>query len=125
MNLIKQPRNSRLCGQCCVAMLSNHPLEDVIGQIRDTVTTWREIRSALFQFGVIAEEKMQPAFRASDIPPTAVLMVPTGSSLMKHAVVAHGGTVYDPAHGTYPVEHLMFASTPSHEVIRFAKVTHR
>lgn len=105
-------------------MLAGVPLEDVIGQISDTATTWREIRSALFQFGVVAEEKLQPAYYAGDTPPVAVVFLPTVAVELKHAVVVKDGDVYDPRYSEpYSAEEFQFAYGPAQDVIRFAKVT--
>lgn len=53
MRLVKQPKRSSLCGQCCVAMLTGVDLEYaefVFG--KRSKTTWNDVIAALYKLGV-------------------------------------------------------------------------
>lgn len=122
MKLVMQPKDSRLCGQACIAMLTNSPLEDVIGMIGQTLTTWNELYSALFQFGITCVPDLEPAFGAFDLPDLAILLCPAGGG-MKHAVLYDRGMIYDPGMGVYPAGAVDWAHSPAHRIIKFSAIT--
>lgn len=121
MKLIEQPLGSRQCGQACIAMLCNMPLEDVVLAHGDSLLTWREIHTALFLNGCIATEETEPAFHSSHFPKHAVALLP-GAGGLKHAVVVVDEIVYDPARGCYPTSDLSYEVVPRDRIIKFAKI---
>lgn len=60
--LILQPKDSALCGQCCIAMATGVSLKRVIkftGQHPDGMST-SEVKAALRHFGMQCAERMRP-----------------------------------------------------------------
>lgn len=82
MKLIRQPPNSSLCGQCCIAMICDVPLAQVVGYIGTDTTTEVELKRAVEFFG----------------PTQTVTLQLIGN---KHWVVKKGRKIYDPAAGVF------------------------
>ncbi len=99
---VRQPENSRLCGQCCVAMLCGIQLQDAIlafGHAHGTRTA--EMRRALERYGMTVTGRRGGLRRIADgyLPVTALvkMLPPRGvRSRRSHWVVVHEGRVYDP-----------------------------
>lgn len=117
MNLVVQPEHSTACGHAVVAMLANTTTERVIAVLgHRRPTTWRELCSMLFAFGVVCEPEMVPVFSVWDLPHTAVLALP-GRGRYGHWVAIEGEEVYDPAGAIYPTDTLRFLSPSPSDII--------
>ena len=122
MRLVLQPRGSRQCGQACIAMLTNMPLEEVVGAVGDRPMGWRAVHTALHTNGIIADAALESAYHPDNIPPVAVLQLPTGDSTLKHLVVVEGDTVYDPGRGALPLGALDWDAPGQQNIIKFAAI---
>ena len=101
-------------------MLANTSIDRVIAVLRhDRGTTWRELYSTLFAFGVVCAPELEPAYEADELPPVAVVMLP-GSA--KHWVVKQDDLIYDPNGSIYAVDELRFRVGPANEQIKYATV---
>lgn len=108
-----------MCGHACVAMLANTTPERVATVLSsDGPTSWRELYSTLFAFGVVCDAGLVPVFDPADIPPLAVVRLP-GPGSFGHWVVVCRGTVYDPAGYTYHAGELTF---PALNPVKYARV---
>ena len=127
MNLITQPPSSHMCGHAVVAMLAGTTPERVADVLaHDRPTTWTELYSVLFMFGVVCAPKLVPCFGPDDMADVAVVALPSCTPAYGHWVLKIGGLVYDPARDEpYSVEALPFELTPSSKVITFATVRNR
>lgn len=69
VRLVKQPKGSSICGQCCVAMVTGKPLEEVIkvfGHSHSTRT--KELHKALKHFGYKSNSRLQRFTNFSGLP---------------------------------------------------------
>lgn len=124
MNLIQQPPNSNLCGQTCIAMLANTtPARVATALGNNGPMAWEEVYSALHQFGIICTPQLRPCFEEADLPPVAIIEMPSGTAVLRHLVVKYGPWVYDPA---IPLPQqaadLPFETGPANRVLRYAEV---
>ena len=124
MTLVQQPPGSRLCGHAIIAMLARTTTGRVAANLgHERPTTWRELYSILHLFGIICDPKLQPCFDLVDLPPVAVVVVPSGSPVVGHWVLKYGDQIYNPACSEpYPAADLPFALKPSSDVVKFAAV---
>ena len=122
MRLVQQPPNSTTCGHAVVAMLANKTYASVCNALGHTKpTTWREMYTMLFTFGVVCDAGMVPVFGVADIPPVGVLLFPSG--VLGHLAVCYGGYVYDPAYDeVYDTEALPFRKYPANSVLFCSRV---
>lgn len=126
MKLIRQPRYSNTCGHAVVAMLAGTTVPRVAAVLaHDRPTTWRELYSVLFAFGVVCGPVLVPSFEEEDMPGTCVVQVPSDSPAIKHWVLKHGPDVYDPAVGVYPACTLPYTRYPATRVLQCADVRSR
>lgn len=107
---LKQP-TEYLCGQTCVAMLANVPVNKVIEVMKnDKATGKKELEAALRHFGIPFAKTMTKADNRAKLPETCILKV----LLPKygHWVLYHKGKYYDPEFGLldklYPKEKVQF-----------------
>jgi hypothetical protein len=76
INLVVQPKDSSICGHCCVAMITGKPLEDVIkviGHQRGTRT--KEIHKALAAFGIKTKPKLTRFTNHSGLPSLGIVKI--------------------------------------------------
>jgi hypothetical protein len=88
----------------------------------DRPTTWRELYTTLFTFGVVCAPDLTPVFTPDALPEVAVLMIPGGSPLARHWIIKYGDEVYDPARGVYDLWSIPFVAAPATAVVRYASV---
>jgi hypothetical protein len=94
MILVKQPEGSKLCGQTCLAMILEIPLEDAIvlvGHSKGTKT--RELAQALKLWGLRTTGKL---VRRPKIPEYCIAKIPRPRGRNWHWVVYWEGKRYDP-----------------------------
>ncbi|MDB5270083.1 MAG: hypothetical protein JWP58_3123 [Hymenobacter sp.] len=103
MHLQRQPRGSKICGHCCVAMVTGASLQEVIAQVGHRHgTSARELGTALRAFGHQAHFKLTGFKKEASLPPRCILKQLWTSGEPGHWVVYDAGTIYCPGHGTYP-----------------------
>jgi len=72
MNLQRQPRGSKICGHCCVAMVTGASLQEVIAQVGHRHgTSARELGMALRAFGLQAQFKLTGFKKQESLRPAA------------------------------------------------------
>jgi len=98
MKLVRQPRDSNLCGQSCIATLANISLEDaclVVGTKGCTNTA--DLKAALDLLGIKHAERRTRG-EPSD---TALLYFQSKDRKAAHWVLWHRKKYYDPAAGVF------------------------
>ena len=110
MKLVRQPTDSKLCGQACVATICNISLEEAIMLVRKQgATRTRDLKRCLHAMGVPHGSR-----RIRGMPKEgSALLFWTGDTGC-HWTVWHNQKHYDPAAG-------VFRKTPKH--LECAKVT--
>lgn len=118
---IEQPRNTRICGQIAVAVITGAPLKEVIRVIGHRKgTKSRELAHALTHFGYYAPER---ARRLSKPPPLAIsqLRCEGRRGGNWHWVAIVDDIVYDGVYADGPVpldEYHLLNTWPSHKHLR-------
>lgn len=116
MKLIRQPEESSLCGQACVAMAAGVTLEEAIeavGHRRKRGTLTREVVAGLRSFGLKCADRARKVSRIRPVfPKRAVLALrkpkpnPDGKKNYEsgnwHWLLVWDGEVYDPSGLTWP-----------------------
>ena len=100
MKLISQPLNSKLCGHCCIAMITNTPLFKVIQLVGHSKGTYgKELIKTIQLLGIVCTDKLK--FPISKPIPFAILRIKWGpTSGGGHWVVHKDGFIYDPSFKT-------------------------
>lgn len=102
MRLQLQPRGSKICGHCCVAMVAGVKLQQVIAQVGHMHgTSAREVGLALRAFGHQAQFKLTTFKNEASLPTLCILKQMWANSEQSHWVVYNAGTIYCPGHGQY------------------------
>lgn len=119
MKLVRQPRDSNLCGQACVATVAGITLEESIAIFRKRgKTSTCHLREALKHCGFDPYHGATRMCKASAwigrLWNSATLIVKFTRGKDKHWVVRHKGKFYDPAAG-------VFRETP--EYLKTARAT--
>lgn len=100
VQLVRQPENSSLCGQCCIAMAAGVSLKaavQAVGHSRNSGTSTREVIDALRRLGVGSAERCRRISRARpEYPPRAILVVRQNGNKRYHWVYYEKGAFYDP-----------------------------
>ena len=94
---IRQP-TEYLCGQACVAMIADVPVDDVIRVMNnDQATGKKDIERALDHYGIRQAKTMTKADNRTPLPPVCILkvLVPGYS----HWILYANGKYYDPEFG--------------------------
>ena len=124
MKHLYQGRADHKCGHTCVAMLAN-TTSDRVAQVlgHERPTAWLELYSVLHVLGVVCEPKQIPCFEPQGMPEVALVIIPSGTPVLKHVVVKYGDLIYDPAVAApYPAAALPFELEPANQVLTCAKV---
>ena len=95
MKHIRQPKDSNLCGQACVAMILDITLEDAIKRVgKKGKTRTKDIVGAV---GEVAQEaRLVPVRQRPTLPKRALTKV-TWTKGQSHWVVFWDGMVFDPS----------------------------
>lgn len=97
IHYIKQP-TEYLCGQACVAMIADVPVDDVIRVMNnDKGTGKKDIERALIHYGIAQAKIMTKADNKSILPPVCILKVLLPK--YSHWVLYYHGKYYDPEFG--------------------------
>ena len=99
LKMIRQPDDTMVCGQCCLAMLLGISLREIkktIGHSRGTQT--REIVTALNRYGVINSGKLLRICKKRNLPEIAIVKVKIKGWHVNgwHWILKHGAQHYDP-----------------------------
>ena len=94
MKHLRQPKNSHLCGQCCVAMAAGVSLDAVIALLGRGRTTHREVTAALRALRVRPGPWRRRRLASIEGPALVSIGPAEGEG---HWVYLQGGRVYDPA----------------------------
>lgn len=112
MKFVKQPAESNLCGQACVAMVCGVTLEEAIMLVRTKgATTTKHLKRALHAMSIKHGEK-----RVRGFPKEGSALLFFRSDEGNHWVVWHKKKYYDPTAGVFrkvPI-HLSNARVTSH-----------
>ena len=94
---IRQP-TEYLCGQACVAMIANVPVDDVIRFMNnDKSTGKKDIEKALDHYGIRQAKTMIKADSKTLLPPVCLLKVLLPG--YSHWILYYHGKYYDPEFG--------------------------
>lgn len=99
IKLIKQPKGSKVCGQCVSAMIAGVSYEDMADIYGHTTTSnISEAKRALYKLGFDAGETVQVDNRKKNwrIPETAFVRIKYGRRRCGHFVAKIQGKFYDP-----------------------------
>jgi hypothetical protein len=103
--LVRQPIDSSLCGQCCVAMAAGVSLTkaiEAVGHGRRGGTSTREIIAALRRLGVRSVDRCHAISRARpEYPRRALLVMRQNGNRRWHWVYYENGQFHDPQ-GRWP-----------------------
>ena len=111
MNLVTQPEDSTLCGQCCVAMIAGLPLREV----RRAFAKWGrthgpDLVEALFRLGIPARRSGRLNKNGS-LPPRCIIAVSRqAKGKATHWMVRWDGHVYDPNGAIDPQDYFRVTS---------------
>jgi hypothetical protein len=102
MELIRQPPNSNLCGQACVAMIARVPLEGAIIMFgHEHRTRTREIVSVLRKYGFRCEDRLIRKRKCLPFPRLCIVKILWRDASTRkqgsHWIVHWDGKFYDPA----------------------------
>lgn len=107
MKLVRQGKDTKTCGHCCVAMLANAPVEEVIKLIgHDHGTRTTELRKVLLRsYGIITDTKLRRTRKDKPLPKVCILHIkyPWNPKHNGHWVILKGDIVYCPTWGKYEV----------------------
>lgn len=95
MKLILQPSGSSICGQCCVSMVTNTPLERVVAYLGKGATSWPDLHDAIWTLSNIMPRKLQRVSNKTALPHRAILIVHWSDH--SHWVIKDGERILDPA----------------------------
>lgn len=113
MNLVRQPIDSNLCGQACVATVTGVDLEDAITAVGTRgKTNTAKLKKGLHRLGVRCDARRTRGFP----PKTVTAFLYWKSDDHAHWMVWHKGKYYDPAAG-------VFRKPPQHTIDGGARVT--
>jgi hypothetical protein len=96
MRHIKQPKESSLCGQACVAMILGCDLrvaQKLVG--RNGATRTSHLVRALRLASVEVADKLKP-WCGGALPFTAILRIKFRKRVLGHWVLKHGDQIFDP-----------------------------
>ncbi len=103
IRLVKQPLDSNLCGQACVAMLLGINLEDAINIIKKRgLTSFRNLAPALRTTYRIHYTRLK-VIRHSVLPEICIIKV-TWKRGGSHWIVKYKSQIYDPVRGQIPIQ---------------------
>lgn len=103
MNLIRQPRPSKLCGQCCVAMLTDTPVEQIIKLVgHNHGTRTHELVRVLRMLGFSTVPRLKVVRGA--LPERCICKALVPGKAGWHWVVHYKGKIYDPDAGIWDVD---------------------
>jgi hypothetical protein len=99
VKMVTQPKGSSICGQCCVAMVTNRPIEEVIKVVGHKHSTrTRELHAALKIFKVVSDKKLTRNSSNVFFSKTAILKITYDWRKNNgHWVVYKNGVVYCPS----------------------------
>lgn len=97
---IKQPEGSSLCGQACIAMISNVSLDRAIEVVgHKSATRTKELVSALKTLGINCDSRLRICKRNMPILPKRCIIAMRNKSYKRgHWVVMWDGVMFDPEH---------------------------
>lgn len=95
---IQQPCRSKLCGQCCIAMLANVPLERVITILGNKGTRHKELIGAAHRLGLTPTTNLW-SLDIDAIPPKGLILMKQKKPRSRnwHWIAMIDGTYHDPA----------------------------
>ncbi len=99
IKFIKQPYRSKKCGQTCLAMILDRPVDVICKEMNKYRTTdlYKDVAEKLIREGYEVK-KVRRGAAFEDVPNNSVLRIqfPSGNG---HFVIKHDGKYYDPATG--------------------------
>ena len=101
MKLIRQPEDSTICGQCCVAMVVGKPLKSVIATFcrGGRGTSPRIVRWVLNHYGFTPAPGLRKFKVKWELPPLCILKLTYPFRETGHWVVYNRGQIYCPGYG--------------------------
>lgn len=102
MKCVRQPDNSRLCGQACLATISGKSLKEIVkivGHKHGTKT--KELISILQKFGFSPDSKLRVVKKDKLVPKFCILKLKYKDRSSWHWVVYKDRVIYDPALGKF------------------------
>lgn len=102
MKLVRQPENSSLCGQACVATIAGVSLEESIQAFRGTKggTRTKQVIDALNKLGVKCGDKLV-RIKGNNKPLCCIVKQHFDDTKVTHWVVYYHGRYLDPDIGIY------------------------
>jgi hypothetical protein len=103
LNNLFQPENSKLCGQTCIAMISNTTIEEaivVVGHKKGTTT--KELARAIRHYGYVCPERLMP-IRNKELPYFCLCKIVRKNKKTGgwHWILLKDGLFYDPSRGVF------------------------
>lgn len=100
IQLILQPKGSRLCGQTCIAMVTGKTITEIVNCLgHGKGTRTKDLVKLLRSFGYGVPDRLR---RLSNPPRYAIAKQPKLRGNNWHWVLIWNGKRYDPAGTTYP-----------------------
>ena len=98
MELIRQPKKSKLCGQCCIAMIANITTKESVELFKHPHgTRTRELKRVLNLKGFKTSDRLIRYNKTTISPHLAILKILFKGYKMAHWVVISEGLIYDPS----------------------------
>lgn len=105
MKFLRQPKKSFLCGQTCVAMLSDITIDQAIAVFgKSGKTNTKDMSNALLSMDIPHKTPLKRAFPTKEIPSPSILKVSWFDNNGSHWVIYKKGKVYDPAKGVFKLD---------------------
>ncbi|GAG78734.1 unnamed protein product [marine sediment metagenome] len=99
INLIKQPDNSNLCGQACVAMIAGISLDESIKLFNSRgTTTTKNIYYALWKRGISCSDKAV-RIKNDNKPELCIVLIHCTGCKNTHWCIWNNNKYYDPVRG--------------------------
>lgn len=91
-----QPPGTAICGQCCIAMLTNTPIHEITTRFGDSTTTAKKLQEIAREYNIETSGVVYNYKAALRHPPIAILMLRKNKVKTGHWVLKVYDTIYDP-----------------------------
>ncbi len=97
LKIIRQPKDSKICGHCCLSMITGKSTKAIIKLIgHEEGTTTKELVNVLKKLKIKSEKRLKVIKDYSELPEKAILKIKYKYTINWHWVVFYKGFIYDP-----------------------------
>ncbi len=110
MKIVRQPKDSKICGHCCLSMITGKSIPTIIKLIgHEEGTTTKELVRILKKLKIKSGKRLKVIKDYSELPEKAIVKIKYKYSRNWHWVVFYKGLIYDPGFkrgGVYEINKL-------------------